>query len=346
MNQVLLSRNGAFAAFLSRFGSDAANGDPRFVARNFLLDEGVVAPRAASYEDAGAAADHKDYGEWQGRHRDYLRQHVFLPQPIAGAPGSINPAQPSLCPETFRSPAVFRSFGSSLPSLDLLRVIQVRSMARAMGTSLRVREADLVAWGREVVETRGLQSEDVRRLGDALQRWSVLLDLRPAFAAFWEDHKDLFRQNPADDEPDWADCLRDRLGLLHISPAGRLPEISIFVFRYPVRAIPRRIGSPADRALAVPTVLDSDLFEAFCPAPIEEQHGRVLDLSASYDEPLREVVHPFLAYRPEHLFRVGVVRKPPAAPLTLARAAHLSSLRAVCNRADYAVHTDGDLLGR
>ena len=39
----------------------------------------------------------------------------------------------------------------------------------------------------------------------ALRHWSSTLDLRPVFASFWEEVKDLF----ADGRDDWADRLRD-----------------------------------------------------------------------------------------------------------------------------------------
>lgn len=68
----------SFSYFLERTGKAAGLGDRRFLARNFLLDEGVVETRLGSYALAGAAEDHADVSAWTGRHEDYLRSFVFL----------------------------------------------------------------------------------------------------------------------------------------------------------------------------------------------------------------------------------------------------------------------------
>lgn len=332
----------AFAEFLSRHGADGAEGDRRFIARNFLLDEGVVPDRAATYESSKDGSVPASFVAWRDSHLEYLLQQVQLDQPPGGPPHTLNPANEALCPRTFRHPEVFRAFGSALPSLDLLRVVSAQRIVRRL-RPLGIREEDLLAWAREAVESRDSGSEAWQRLDSVLQTWSSLLDLRPVYVGFWDDQKALFGIRPSEDLPGWADVLRDRLGLLHLAPDRRSGAIPILVFRYSVGSVPKRAGLRG-RPLAVPTVLDSDFSEAFCPAPQDEHYGRAVDLSASLDESSREVLHPFLPYSAGQLFRVGRIEAP-SGPVGTARTAHLMALRERCSRPEYAAGTDGDLLG-
>jgi hypothetical protein len=65
-------------AFLKRIA-----GGPRpmraFVARNFLLDEGVTPARIGSYARWRGVANHPDYGAWSGVHDEYLKNQVHVP---------------------------------------------------------------------------------------------------------------------------------------------------------------------------------------------------------------------------------------------------------------------------
>lgn len=331
---VFSRRDGELADFVSDVGQDSGIGDRRFVGRNFLLDEGVLDLRADSYESEGGAARHADVHAWEHRHNEYLRQRVFLDQPVSGPPGTLNPARPAGCPETFRFPEGL-TFATARTDLDLLRVVNARRVAKFA----RRDESELLAWAHEVLANKDRTAAAWLELSSALGFWSSRRQLRPVYATFWEDHRDLFEN----DRPDWADVLRDRLGLLHYSPgAGR--ELSILVFRYPIREVPKHVQVRLGRPLAAPTVLDAELSEAFCPAPRGEVCGRVLDLSAPFEEPSREVVHPFLPYRVEHLFQVGTVRRAVPPSLVEARKAHLLAIQVLCSRPDYAAGTDGDLL--
>lgn len=325
-----------FADFLSDTGQDNGGGDRRFPSRNFLLDEGVIDPRADSYAADGAAASHADFHAWQDRHEDYLARHVFLAQPATGAPRTLNPARAAVCPQTFLDEENL-AFSEALIDLDLLRVVSARRIAILAD----VREPDLLGWAMDVAVRHDRDSEAWKNLDGALGVYSSCLDLRPVFSTFWLDQRDLFE--PADD-PDWADKLRNRLGLLHLTPSSR-GEIAIFVFRYPVSSVPKHVRIRNGRPLAAPSVLDGSLCEAFCPAPKGDTLGRVLNLSGSADVPSREVVHPFLPYGAEQLFRVGIIRQALPLPLAEARIWHLLAVRDLCKRPNYAAGTDGDLLG-
>jgi hypothetical protein len=331
---VFSQRGGPFADFLSEAGQAPPDSDSRFLGRNFLLDEAVLDPRGDAYEAEGGAAGHADTDAWQDRHEDYLVERVRLGQPASGPPGKLNPAHPAACPETFRFSESF-TFATAKTDLDLLRVVNARSVARYA----RVVESDLLALAREVLASGDHGSAAWFDLAAYLGTWSSRLDLRPVYATFWQDQRELFEKN----RPDWADALRDRLGLLHLKPVLH-GEVPILVFRYPVSEVPRHAQVRDGRPLAAPTVLDGELCEAFCPAPKGETCGRVVDLSAPFDEPSREVLHPFFPYRVEHLFRVGTVRRAAPASLWEARKTHLWAVQTLCSRPDYAMGTDRDLL--
>jgi hypothetical protein len=173
-----------------------------------------------------------------------------------------------------------------------------------------------------------------------LRAWNEACDLRPAFVTFHAEHEDLLGKTPAEDVPGWANILRDRLGLYHVRSSGE-PE-PILVFRYRVGDVPELRGIGERRPLAVPTVLDGSLSEAFCPAPAAESSGRVLDLSAADREPASEVLHPYRHLEAREIFRVGEVTEGVPEDLAKARRAHLLRLRE--SYPEYASPVDADLL--
>jgi hypothetical protein len=81
------------------------------------------------------------------------------------------------------------------------------------------------------------------------------------------------------------------------------------------------------------------------PAPRGGLTGHTLDLSGNSETPRREVLHPTLAFRAEHLWRAGAISAPfVASSLDTLRGLHLLWLREQTGRDDYAADTDGDLL--
>jgi len=332
------------ALWLGEVAKSVRGDAPRLEARNFLLDEGVPEDRARSYlEHAGNTFDSTD--RWVAGHEEYLRGEIFLPQPPNGIPKTLDPGRPDRCPETFRYEESFRAFGKAYRKLWLVRVQDVRSLANATGRT----EADLVRDAREWLAMRQaggpVEPELEDRLDATLHAWNQQCDLRPTYASFLVDHESLLSESPEGGEPDWADRLRDRLGLYHLAPSGPARPRPIFVFRYEVGSVPARKGLGQDRPLAVPGVLDSRLSPAFCPAPRDEPCGRVVALRTPPGgrEPAREVLHPFRALLLSELYRVGEIRTPVPTDLGPARKAHLETLRRITGRGEYAAHTDPEL---
>jgi hypothetical protein len=329
-----------FDHFLQSLAQDVSLGNRRFVARNFLLDEGVSPERQSSYKAAGVMMRHAKFDDWNEIHNGYLLSRVFLKKPQQ-VPTQIDRTDEDNCPETFRHPTAFRTFGAADANLDLIRVEQAQSIARRAGFNS---VDELLSLAGEILAGPSSTQQN-QQLNSALEIWDRSRDLRPVWASFWEDMWDLFGPDPANDPDDWPNELRDRVGLYHLNPAPRSRgEIHIFVFRYRVSALPPLKGERNLRPLAVPTVLDGRFGEAFCPAPGGQPYGFVVYLGNQRYRPRRELLHPSIQFRAEHLFRVGTITRPSPADLIAARSEHLQWLRAETDRTDYALTTDGDLL--
>lgn len=93
---------------------------------------------------------------------------------------------------------------------------------------------------------------------DFLAYWNTARDTRPHFSTFFDEISDELAA------PDWADRLRDRLGLAHYSAASRAIPVALMV--YPVSAVQKGLPENAT-ALTVPTVMDSKPWEYFFPLP-------------------------------------------------------------------------------
>ena len=99
-------------------------------------------------------------------------------------------------------------------------------------------------------------------------------ELSPAFSTLLSEVTDTL------DQDDWADALRDMLGLAHYS-ANATPE-PIALCKYSVADIRReaKTGAP----ITMPTVLDSDPWEHYFPAPKSLQFGRAMALQPCNNE--------------------------------------------------------------
>lgn len=323
----------AFDRFLNRLGRDSERASA-FVARNFLLDEGIKSARAETYRKHGCLGAHVSVEAWRKLHSGYLDTHVRL-SPEPETPGVIDPADEDSCPETFRFGSDSSGFKLSDPHLHLIRIEEVGFIAKKSESS----QADI----RKLVEALhrpGFTAQQHSDLSLILERWNTRKDGRPVFAAFYEEVKHVW------DGPGWADELRDLLGLAHLDPVERGGPLDVLAFRYKVGDVSRLADSPREtRPLLPPTVLDADHSAAFCPAPRGEFTGHVVDLSGRSETLRREIVHPKIAFTVEHLYRIGrVERAVDLSLLPLARGLHLNMVRTATGRSEYAHGTDGDLL--
>lgn len=335
------SRNGGFAEFLSRMGRD---GDIHraFPARNFLLDEGVADERYASYGASGGIADHPDYKAWKMAHEAYLAEMVQVPRPDTGVLRTLDPSDPDMFPETFRFIDPSSAFLSSDTAMLLLRVVDIKFIANRSDVAVDT----IKTLAEKVIASDWARDASYQELSDVLEAWPLSpdVDARPVFSGYWAELSGLFGDTPALDTADWADELRNRLGLVHLNPAPRSGRpISVIVFRYPIKGIPKLAGAPKNtRPLVAPTVLDSTFSSAFCPSPRGGLTGHTVDFGRDSVGPCREVLHPAIKFEAEHVWRVGEIRTSVTDNMLKdARQWHLMCIRDSTDRPDYAKETDG-----
>lgn len=327
-----------FMAFLATQAQELAQGNRRFVARNFLLDEGIVPERAKSYSQFVDGTPPVSDDSWRLNHRSYLDEQVSVPRETGAKDGLAHQAaNPASVAETFRYPTAFDRFGRANANLPLLRVEQTRQITSRAGIS----EAEVERLALAVCDGAGQDSAEWKQLDAVLSRWQQQSQARPVYAGFLEYFADFLGATRTQDKPDWADELRDLLGLYHLVAGTR-----IVVFRYLVQDIPKVKGRPDLHPLTAPTVLDQDHSEAFCPSPGNANCGHAVDLQGRLrTPPAGEILHPWIRFEPRHIFRVGTILRPVPASLEDARGTHLLAVRDLANRPDYASSTDADLIG-
>ena len=121
---------GKFDLFLRKEASEPGN--HRFIARNFLLNEGLSASGVGlAYNELAATDGIAIRSEWKDHHEHYLTERIKLPRPPTYiVPRSIDPTALRDCPETFGEGAAFCSFGATDPAYDLIRIVDGERMAR------------------------------------------------------------------------------------------------------------------------------------------------------------------------------------------------------------------------
>ncbi|MGN6663485.1 MAG: hypothetical protein ACTHK6_04670 [Solirubrobacterales bacterium] len=309
-------------SFLESLSDDVALDDDRFVARNFRLDENMPEGRTKSYCEAVFPA--ADFRGWQRKHAVFVKDRLVRIGTATGPPAVLDRSDPERCPETFGEEMIPISAVPIALDLSLVRVVGVHSIAQSLGLD----------------ETRVLDGLHDPVLRDGIiESWVAKLAMEPVFATLWQDVRDLVPQGE-DPPAEWADDLRDRLGLSFYDP-DRWGPINVMVLRYPVSSLPFAEDSTG-RPLAVPTELDGRFFPPFCPVPLGMGVGRVVSLGEEVMALGPELLHPTIRWRGAHVAALGVIKRPVPA-LAPARGRHLKLVREVYGRADYGLITDGDL---
>ena len=156
-------------------------------------------------------------------------------------------------------------------------------------------------------------------------------DWRPAFAVFKDELGDDLAQ------ADWPSRLRDRLGLAHYDCADGPVPIALLEYSVSdVRAAATENGLAC--AFTNPTVLDTEPWPFFFPAPPELTCGRTMALYEVQDDKdlLAEILHFRITYKREHLVRLGEIGNPPNAyDLRSLRNHHLLALHVASGRDDF-----------
>ncbi len=310
-----------------------AEPEHKFPARNLLLDDNIAAPRARAYADCFQSipdpfwpVDALPYNF--PPHKKYVTDRLWKNH--SGVLPTILEPSDFTCPETFMNIPATSPFLDANLDLRLVRVEGASGMAARVGVD-----------SGELMRLAGAASSGDAAAADAMDLYFEALAeksaVRPEFATFLADVLPVFS------EPDWEDRLRDTLGLIHHDPAPG-NEIPILVFSYPLKDLPYVQGHPATRPLVPPIVLESGWNSAFCPSPAGGRSGHTIDLAGATTAPRREVLHPTIQYHARHIYRVGNIRRPvEKGNLEIARSLHLTEIRKMYGRPDYAQATDSDI---
>ena len=268
-------------------------------ADNYILDERVPPDREDDFlcfnEFESVTLDSDS---WFKQHTDYALVRVAKPS-VSGTFSLINrPNWLSLKPdwdvvriETLCGMAS-RARDSALGENEVLSLIEEHIDARDSGNSFSdFKEAQLVKW---------------------LQHVNRCSDRRPAFVAPFAEVEELL------DQPDWANRLRDALGLGHIRKRGE-DNVTVLLMQYNLyRVHETHIGKPA--WAASPTVLDDVPGQmpnpCFFPSPasdvsngsdVSNEYGYTVDLGLPWDSYRKEFLHGHISYSLADIRRIGEV---------------------------------------
>lgn len=175
------------------------------------------------------------------------------------------------------------------------------------------------------------RKRDMAVVDKFLSVWNEARDVRPAFAT-WKDM--VLEELKA---ADWADRIRDRLGLGHYDPENA--PIPVVLMQYTVKEVfeqAARLG--VTQPFTAPTVLDGGPWPYFFPSPAGLAYGRCMPLVKTDGEHqlLAEMLHIRLPYRFDHIAAFGEIRRRlPERDMREARNDHLTVLQIESDRFDF-----------
>lgn len=244
----------------------------RAKAHNLHFEQGVSETRRVFFEKEAFGSFGSTWDELSRRHVDYVRQYVKT---------GIEQ------PHTFRDTLAPNDVGD-IDSAQM--IVRLESLTRPM-----------FEFGCTFEELRDARrNNDVDFLLAFCEVWNEGRDLRPAFSTLLSE----VTEELSDDR--WADSLRDRLGLAHYSPIAS-PE-PVALCRYSVADVRREAttGFP----ITMPTVIDSEPWEYYFPAPKAMQFGRAMALTpCNGDEDLKlEFLNSRVTYSDKNIWRVGQIK--------------------------------------
>lgn len=273
----------------------------RSQAQNVAWDECVSASRQNFYETEGFGARGADWANLARRQSDYVRRFV----------------------RTVGTPHTFDG------DFDPVWLGEVDHAQHAVRLESLVRP--LKDFGCSFDQfASAIEEEDTGFLSEFVDVWNAGRDKRPAFATFLRELAGELA------EGDWPNRLRDKLGLAHY--AATIEPEPVVLMRYSVSEVLAEAETAF--AMTMPTVLDSDPWEHFFPAPRDLQYGRAMALTpCEGDETLvAEFLHSRIAYRSDHIFRVGKVDVPaPVHDVASLRDLHLLALQIASGRMDFGI---------
>lgn len=290
----------------------------RAVLENLQWDERVGDERRARYAQGFTNKDISQIDHVKVAHAQYAE--AFLEIDVAEAD----------VPDTFGSANLSNRWPHIEENLYLLRIEDANFALRDTGVDLAELE-------------RAVINGDKTVLAKVCDAWNKQRDRRPAFATTEIAVDDLLKSAGAD----WPHTLRDNLGLGHFDPIPGSTPVPVLLLRYTVGEVmhDKKAGVSG---FAIPTVIDGRLNPFFFPTPkpnpgseaAQYEVGRAVNLAqvanqSDYKMGL-ELVHSFVTYRPEHLWRMGYLSLPLASDLSALRSFHLDWLKLDTARDDFA----------
>jgi hypothetical protein len=291
---------------------------------NFMLDERPPQKGIDLYAKRLKSASITNLDNWVDRHKNFTAEEINL--------GITETAQPW----TFRAENAINHLSDIEPNLYFIRVEDANWLCDSIGISFIDLEKHI-----EAFKTGDTKARDF--LNGVVTRWNSERDKRPMFATTELEVEDIINNNASN----WAEQLRDYLGLGHYSPLSGRPN-EIVLMRYTVQEVLDSLdgaGYPA-----IPTVLDSNMSPYFFPSPIPKHnkpcYGHTVNLTHIDDDNDYtmgvELLHPRIDYKPEHFFKMGVIARPFKMPLGRARRFHLPWLQLHSERDDFGTQFFGD----
>lgn len=275
------------------------------VGDNVVLEERVADSRRATFE---AVAEPK------GDFLDGLGVYVETRINVLGKP-----------PATFEPGNSLALLGPIDPRQTLVRVEQ---LGRLLDIGVKRTAAEFLSL---VEKWKAGDSSSAAAIDRVFSGWNLKRDHRPAFAAFYDDVKDLA------DADDWAEELRAQLGLGHLDTEDG--PVLVGQMRYAVSEVLNEPGAYSAN-FAAPTILDSGPSAYFFPSPSpppgqSPTYGRTVHL-ADQDRMVSEILHRRITYQPRHLHKVFLLTKRMPEPaldrLKSLRENHLRRLRKKLSR--------------
>ena len=260
-----------------------------------MLDERVPGARENGFlelNDFATAAHDKNL--WFKQHVDYTKERVALPA----------------VSETFTNINQSNWLGLN-PDWDVIRIETLYGLvdrAKRRGSDVDETEADALI--RELLNARKTGGSFDPFKEARLERWLRHVnsgsDRRPAFVAPFAEVEDILSQ------ADWANRLRDALGLGHIRPWAGNPMTVVQMQYNLIRVHDAHIGKPA--WAASPSVLDDVPGQmpnpCFFPAPKKAApggYGYTVDLATADPTYRKEFLHGHIAYTLDDIRRIGEV---------------------------------------
>jgi hypothetical protein len=304
---VAFQGNQPFFAFLQSIAGGAVF-EETAPAENYILDERVPANRVDDFLSFNGFAAPFSATAWFKQHVDYSTVKVARAA-ISGTFDNIN--QPNWL--------------AFQPDWDVVRIETISGLC-GRAPSSGVSETDARTLIEEMLGARAagaaMDPLDEARLEKWLRTLNAGSDRRPAFVAPFAEVEDILKR------PDWANRLRDALGLGHIRPWAGNPT-PVVLMQYNLLSVHNaHIGKPA--WAASPTVLDdvprTMPNPCFFPAPKKasaDGYGFTVDLDLADATWRQEFLHGHITYTLDDFRRVGEVTTDVSqATMAAARQAH------------------------